>query len=89
MEDASTVLCERAYSGRWLEEDVPTRRLRLQVMQRATRPSQPTSLQLGPINLALCQGTLRSWFSYLQVLINTTQHDEDGARVSKRKRRQQ
>ncbi|KAE8737591.1 Odorant receptor 36 [Frankliniella occidentalis] len=67
----SAALAEAAYNGSWLEGDHNCRVLRLQVMQRAARPNQITSREMGPINLRLFQEALKSWFSFLNFMLNT------------------
>lgn len=44
----------------------------LQVMQRSCRPTLLYSRELGGMNLALCQSSLKNWFSFLNFLLNTT-----------------
>ncbi|KAE8744780.1 Odorant receptor 37 [Frankliniella occidentalis] len=71
MMDASEAMSYSAYSGSWLESDRFCRILRLQVMLRSARPQQLTSQELGTVDLKLCQNTLKSWFSFLNFMINT------------------
>lgn len=76
MSDASVAISQSVYNSSWLEEDTRCRLMRLQVMQRTARPREFTSRELGPINLALCQNCLRSWFSFLNFLLTTTKAKE-------------
>ncbi|KAK3930506.1 Odorant receptor Or2 [Frankliniella fusca] len=71
VEDTSAAVADAAYNGSWLEGDHYSRVLRLQVMQRASRPQKLTGRQLGVINLALCQEALKKWFSFLNFMITT------------------
>ncbi|XP_052124448.1 uncharacterized protein LOC127749622 isoform X2 [Frankliniella occidentalis] len=70
MSDASAEVGLSAYRGAWPAEDARARFIRTMVMLRATRPAQFTCKGLGAVGLPACQSVLRSWFSYLQMLLN-------------------
>ncbi|KAK3917279.1 Odorant receptor 45a, partial [Frankliniella fusca] len=70
MSDASSEVGLCAYKGSWPDEDPRARYMRTMVIMRASHPAQFTCKGLGAVGLPACQSVLRSWFSYLQMLLN-------------------
>ncbi|XP_034250503.1 uncharacterized protein LOC117650950 isoform X3 [Thrips palmi] len=71
MQNASGAVSSRAYSGPWLDEHAPSRRVRLQIMlQSSARPLCFKVEGLGSLNRPLSRKLATSWFQYLQVLQN-------------------
>ncbi|XP_052130076.1 uncharacterized protein LOC113213466 isoform X2 [Frankliniella occidentalis] len=70
LSDASELVGLRAYQGRWPAEAPEHRRVRAFVMLRASRPACITCRGLGALGLPVCESVLKSWFSYLQMLLN-------------------
>ncbi|XP_034256861.1 uncharacterized protein LOC117654368 [Thrips palmi] len=61
----------RAYSGPWLEERPRQRLLRLGLMQATMgRGAMVRGRGIGNLDRRACYRALKSWFSFLQVLIN-------------------
>lgn len=65
----------RAYAGEWTSEDNRARYLRVMMMLRSSRPATITCRGLGVVGLPACESVLKSWFSYLQMLLNLTNGD--------------
>ncbi|XP_052121463.1 uncharacterized protein LOC127749044 isoform X3 [Frankliniella occidentalis] len=64
-------VAESAAEGPWVEERPKQRQLRLAVMQAAM--GEGAFLRgsgIGPLDRATCGNALRSWFSFLQVILN-------------------
>ncbi|XP_052128271.1 uncharacterized protein LOC113212265 isoform X5 [Frankliniella occidentalis] len=68
IEDASRTVSVAAYRGPWLEENTATRRLRLIVM--ASPPARFKVAGVGSLNRPTCRRVMRSWFQFVQVLVN-------------------
>ncbi|KAJ1522004.1 hypothetical protein ONE63_002326 [Megalurothrips usitatus] len=61
----------RAVRGPWLEEGLAGRRLRLGVMLAALgRGALVRGRGIGVLDRRACGNALRSWFSFLQILMN-------------------
>lgn len=61
----------RAAGGPWLEEAMPHRRLRLRLMHAALgRGARPRGRGIGVLDRRTCGNAVRSWFSFLQILMN-------------------
>ncbi|KAK3908237.1 Protein crossbronx-like, partial [Frankliniella fusca] len=61
----------RAWRGPWLEESLRHKKLRLSLMQfTGGRGAQVRGTGIGLLDRPACGNALRSWFSFLQVLIN-------------------
>ncbi|KAE8741682.1 Odorant receptor 51 [Frankliniella occidentalis] len=67
IQDAALGLSTR---GPWPEEDVCTRRTRLQIMVCCARPARFMVPGMPVMNLPTCRQGVRSWFQFIQVLIN-------------------
>lgn len=72
LSDASEEVGRQAYWGCWPEEGPRARSIRTMMMLRAARPTQFTCRGFGAIGLPACESALKSWFSYLQMLLNLT-----------------
>ncbi|XP_052128238.1 uncharacterized protein LOC127750489 isoform X4 [Frankliniella occidentalis] len=70
IQDAALGLSTRVYEGPWPEEDVCTRRTRLQIMVCCARPARFMVPGMPVMNLPTCRQGVRSWFQFIQVLIN-------------------
>ncbi|KAJ1530524.1 hypothetical protein ONE63_005414 [Megalurothrips usitatus] len=70
LSDASEQVGLSAYCGDWPSEVPRERSLRATVMLRAAKPAQVTCRGLGALGLPACESVLKSWFSYLQMLLN-------------------
>ncbi|KAE8742005.1 Odorant receptor 72, partial [Frankliniella occidentalis] len=61
----------RAARGPWLEETPQLRRLRLGMIHSALgRGARLRGNGVGPLDRRTCGNALRSWFSFLQILLN-------------------
>ncbi len=69
-QDASQAVAERCYAGPWLCERAATRRVRLGIMQSASRTSGMHVYTNCVFDRPTCGEAVRRWFSYIQVLIN-------------------
>ncbi|KAE8739251.1 Odorant receptor 50 [Frankliniella occidentalis] len=67
VQDAGTSLSTR---GPWPEEDITARRARLQIMVSCGRPVRFMVPGMPTLNLPTCRKGFRSWFQFIQVLIN-------------------
>ncbi|XP_034238653.1 uncharacterized protein LOC117643708 [Thrips palmi] len=74
VQDASQGLLSAAYRGPWLEEDVRARRSRLMLMTSCSRPATFSTPGVGCLNRPTCRKGLRSWFQFVQVLMNLKTH---------------
>ncbi|KAJ1519006.1 hypothetical protein ONE63_011387 [Megalurothrips usitatus] len=68
---AMDLLAVRAAAGPWLEESLGQRRLRLGLMHASLgRGANVKCRGIGLLDRLACGNALRSWFSFLQLLIN-------------------
>ncbi|XP_052130428.1 uncharacterized protein LOC113217281 isoform X2 [Frankliniella occidentalis] len=69
LEDASRALPDSCYFGPWLQETSPKRKGRLLIMLLAHSHAVLRVRAFGKLNRPTCVNILKSWFSYLQVLL--------------------
>ncbi|KAE8743448.1 Odorant receptor 66, partial [Frankliniella occidentalis] len=75
LENSSEGVGWSAYQGPWLTENSVSRRARLLVIQSTVaRPASFGVPGIIVLNHASCQGALRVWFQYLQILLNINGH---------------
>ncbi|XP_034250183.1 uncharacterized protein LOC117650711 [Thrips palmi] len=74
VQDASRGVSFATFSGPWLVENPRTRRTRLMIMTSCARPASFSMPGVGTLNRPTCRKGLRSWFQFVQVLLNLKMH---------------
>lgn len=78
LEDASGDLPLRVYCGPWAEESARARRLRVMLLQAASREARVELRGLGRLNAHTGLEVLQRWFSVVNVLVSAQEGDADG-----------
>ncbi|KAK3907685.1 Odorant receptor coreceptor [Frankliniella fusca] len=71
MSEARQQLTDKAFAGPWLEEPVENKKLRLGILQMSNgNGGALRGRGVGYLDRETCASALKSWFSFLQVLMN-------------------